>query len=196
MRRGAALAALAVLATADSAHAHAVIEGVTGFSGGFLHPLLVPAHLILLLALGLLAGQQDSSRRRLLIAAVLSAFAIAIGLVASAFAFPETQNAVLAILLLAGVLVATGRTWPVYLTAPVFAAGGIALVLDSVPALISIADTLLALAGTALSSALLLVSFAILAARCDESWQRIGIRILGSWAAASAILVLALRLAG
>ena len=40
------------------AHAHSPIEGIGDFYNGMLHPLLVPSHVLLLLALGLLRGQQ------------------------------------------------------------------------------------------------------------------------------------------
>jgi hypothetical protein len=54
--------------------------------------------------------------------------------------------------------------------------------------------TFLALIGTALSAMLLVVLLAALPPRFSRDWQRIGLRIVGSWIAASAVLVLALRL--
>jgi hypothetical protein len=55
-------------------------------------------------------------------------------------------------------------------------------------------DTLVALSGTAFSALVLFTLFATLSACLTRPWQQIGRRIIGSWAAASAILVLALRL--
>ncbi len=55
MRRAALAAVILCLATA-AAQAHTVIPGIGGFPGGLLHPLLVPAHALTLIALGLLAG--------------------------------------------------------------------------------------------------------------------------------------------
>ena len=54
--------------------------------------------------------------------------------------------------------------------------------------------TVLALAGTMITAAVTLILVAAITADRTRDWQRIGIRILGSWIAASAILVLALRL--
>jgi hypothetical protein len=58
--------------------------------------------------------------------------------------------------------------------------------------------TMLALLGTFITAVLALVLVAWFAAWVAAGrrhhWQRIGIRILGSWSAASAILVLALQL--
>jgi len=43
--------------------AHAPFIGVDGFYGGLLHPLLVPAHAMALLALGLLIAGAAGSRK-------------------------------------------------------------------------------------------------------------------------------------
>jgi urease accessory protein len=51
------------------------------------------------------------------------------------------------------------------------------------------------LAGTALGACLALAIIAACASRLRRSWQRVGMRIVGSWIAASAILVLALHFA-
>jgi urease accessory protein len=48
--------------------------------------------------------------------------------------------------------------------------------------------------GTWLGAVLVLVALAEVTARLTRHWQLIGLRVLGSWIAASAILVLALRL--
>ena len=49
---------------AESARAEAPMGGIEGFYGGLLRPILVPAHALGLLALGLFIGQQDSRDRR------------------------------------------------------------------------------------------------------------------------------------
>ena len=55
---------------------------------------------------------------------------------------------------------------------------------------------LLAFAGTAVGGVLLLSYVGGIAASLARPWQRIGIRIAGSWTAASAGIVLMLALAG
>jgi len=72
---------------------------------------------------------------------------------------------------------------------------GVALELDSVPQEISMLRTLLALGGTAIAALLIPAVLAALMTYLRRDWQRIGVRIVGSWIAASAILVLALRFA-
>jgi len=71
---------------------------------------------------------------------------------------------------------------------------GTALALDSPPQAVTIADAYATLAGTALGACAMLFVVATIAAHANADWQRLGVRILGSWIAASAILVLAVWL--
>jgi hypothetical protein len=96
---------------------------------------------------------------------------------------------------LAGLIVVLARPLPIALTGALIVTGGMALELDSVPAVISVQDTLLALAGTAFGAWLALLLVAVSTRNPTQDWQRIGVRVLGSWAAASAILVLTLKFA-
>jgi NADH-quinone oxidoreductase subunit M len=72
MRRAALAAVILCLATA-AAQAHTVVPGIGGFPGGLIHPLLVPAHTLSLIALGLLAGRFPSATQ----ARLLAVFAVA-----------------------------------------------------------------------------------------------------------------------
>jgi hydrogenase/urease accessory protein HupE len=49
---------LLVLCFPATVNAHTPIKGLEGLAAGVLHPLTTPAHLLVLLALGLLVGQQ------------------------------------------------------------------------------------------------------------------------------------------
>lgn len=189
-----AVIALGVFAGPRAAHAHVVIEGVSSFHGGLLHPLLVPAHALLLVALGLMAGQQSASSRRVLFAVFAAAAAGAIVAVTFAVAASDVDLIVLAAAGLAGLLAAAGRPLPLILPGALAAPAGGAIILDSVPAIVSTGETLLALAGTALAATLAPIIVASIAANPKHGWQRIGVRILAAWVAAAAILVLALRL--
>ena len=191
---GAALAAL-VVGFSDSASAHPVIQGVTGFPGGLLHPVLEPAHALSLVALGLMVGQQRAPHRMPLMVAFAGALLAAILLVVFAFAVTEAGTVLLACGGLAGLLVALARPLPIALTGALIVIAGVALELDSVPAIISVQDTLLALAGTAFGAWLALMVVAGSTLDPKREWQRVGVRVLGSWAAASVILVLTLKFA-
>ncbi len=166
---------------------------MTSFLGGLLHPLAVPAHALALLALGLLIGQQ---RARF---APFAAFVAGLGagLAALAFAVGATSAAdvLLAGAALAGLLVALARPLPTLVSALVAVIAGLALALDSPPEVTSLAAATVMLIGTGLGACLALAIVVVGASYVTRDWQRIGIRIVGSWIAASAILVLALRFA-
>jgi len=179
----------------DAASAHDVIGGVGGFYGGLLHPVLVPAHILSLVALGLLIGQQAPPGRKALLAVFAALLIAGIAVVVAAFAAEDMDLAILGVAAIAGVAVALARPLPVTVAALLLVIAGVALELDSVPQEISMLRTLLALGGTAIAALLIPAVLAALMTYLRRDWQRIGVRIVGSWIAASAILVLALRFA-
>jgi urease accessory protein len=171
---------------------------MSAFVGGLLHPLAVPAHVLALLALGLLIGQQRAAR----LVVPLAAFAagLAAGLAALAFGVGQTSapNLLLAAAAFTGLLVALARPLPALAGAPLAAIVGIALGLDSPPNVISISAATTMLIGTGVGATIALAIVALCArsaANARHIASRTGVRILGSWTAASAVLVLALRLA-
>jgi hydrogenase/urease accessory protein HupE len=184
------LVLLAFLALAGPAAAHAVF-GVTGFGGGILHSLAVPSHLMAVLVLGLLIGQQRWGFGMPLLFAV--AVCGGLGVIARGAVPMLAEETLLAAAAAIGILVASG--WPVLwvVGAGLAAVAGFALALDSPPEAVTLAEANLTLLGTALSAVALLIAVAQAVMRLQQSWQRIGVRIGGSWIAASAILVLALR---
>jgi urease accessory protein len=190
-----ALIAAALVLLAAPAQAHPPPLGIPGYFGGFLHPMFVPAHLMAVLALGLLIGQQRPQWGK----AALAAYVLALlaGLTAIAFAFvPERAGeAVLACAAVCGALTAAAPRLHGAIGGALAALTGLALALDSPPEVVSLREANLMLLGTAVGGTLLLLAIAGVAARLTRDWQRIGIRIAGSWIAASAVLVLALRFA-
>ena len=164
---------------------------MSGLIGGLLHPLALPAHILALLALGLLIGQQ---RGHLVPLAAFFAGLLA-GLSALAFAVATTSaaNVLLATTAVSGLLVALAHPLPAFVSAPIAAIAGIALGLDSPPDAIVIAAAVAMLIGTGIGAGLTVTIVAAGTSCLGRAWQRIGVRILGSWIAASAILVLALR---
>jgi urease accessory protein len=182
---------LVALTAADVAVAHAPMgEGV---SGGLLHPYLVPAHAMSLVALGLFIGrQQDHGIPLLAFAAALIA-----GLVALTFAIGEMPAAELLLgnTTLVGVLLAAAWTPPKPLVWIIAAVTGATIALDSPPETISVQEADLMLLGTGLGALSALGAVVGGAGYLTRPWQRLGVRIVGSWIAASAILVLALTLA-
>jgi hydrogenase/urease accessory protein HupE len=159
---------------------------------GVLHPLTLPAHVVVLMALGLLIGTQRAWLS-------LAAFAVGLvgGLVAIALGTGETPalDILLGATAVAGALVALAQPLPAAATAGVATVAGAALGLDSPPEAISIFAATLMLIGTGIGACAVLILTSTVAGRLMREWQRIGLRIIGSWIAASAILVLALRFA-
>jgi urease accessory protein len=127
-------------------------------------------------------------------AAYVAAVLIGLGAIALAYVPRFAQESLLAATAVTGLMLALARPWPVAGGMALAAASGLALALDSPPEAITLHEANLALAGTAAAAAAALWALAWLSARLHRHWQRTGARILGSWIAASAILVLALRL--
>lgn len=194
MRRAALSAALLVLLP-GSVQAHVVIPGVGGFTGGALHPLLVLSHALALIGLGLLAGLQRPHMRLLLIAMFIAGMIAAFVPVSFAFASDRAELFVLALAIISGLTLAAFPRVSATLPAILAALTGAAILFDSVPAVPSVAETVLGLCGTALAATAMLALLAFGSAALPAFWPRYGVRVAGSWIAASAILVLVLRLA-
>src|SRR5262245_40242114 len=165
---------------------------------GLLQPLVLPAHALALLAFGLLIGQQRAPWRLLALAAFVTGLAGGLAAIALAVGQTPAANFLLAAAGFAGLLVAIGRPPPALACTLLAAVAGVALGLDSPPEAISIAVATTMLIGTALGASVALALVVAGATYVDaQKWvaPRIGMRVLGSWIAASALLVLALRFA-
>jgi urease accessory protein len=191
-RRG--LLALALVLVAGPALAHPPPLGIPGFFGGLLHPLFVPAHVLAIAGLALLIGTQSEWGRGAPFAYIA---AIAAGLAAMTFGIvPRGMGVALLVSGLGtGALVALARPLPEAAGIVIAGATAIAIALDSPPEVISLREANLMLIGTGFGATILLILIVECASRLKRPWLRIGVRILGSWIAASAILVLALQIA-
>jgi urease accessory protein len=163
--------------------------------GGLLHPLLTPTHALGLLGLGLLIGQQPAKKR--LLPVMLFALALAAGLVALALAVGETAagTVLLAGIAASGALVAAALPLPLLVPGALAAVMGTAIGLDSPPQVISYQGAIVTLIGTGLGATIVLALVIAGCARMARDWQQIGVRVLGSWTAASALLAIAVRFA-
>ena len=165
---------------------------VDGFAVGLLHPLIVPAHVLALLGLALMISRQTQRRATVL--------AFGVGLIGGLWALTagvgETpaNTVLLAGAAIAGLGAASG--WPVraVIGAPLAIVIGASIGLDSPPHATSLRMANATLGGTAFGGVAALGVIAAAAARLRRGWPAVGVRVLGSWVAASAILVLALRL--
>jgi urease accessory protein len=173
-----------------SAYAHSPIAGVGHFYGGMLHPLLVPAHLIALIVMGLWLAQQGPASG---IAVVATVLAVPVGMVLGATT--GWQKAEIVILALAAaVAVAVGAAREVPWTCHALAGtllGGM-LGVDSLPDGLTGRALWMSLGGTWLAILLGLSCVMALSDLAVRPWMKIGLRVVASWLAAAAILVLAL----
>jgi urease accessory protein len=161
------------------------------FLDGFINPLTTPAHVLTLLVLALLLAGQPQRLKGVLIFAL----ALATGFVAIVLAVETTPARIvlLAVAVALGAMVAAA--WALKpLTWLLAAIAGVALALDSPPQAVMITEAYATLAGTAVGACAMLLLVAAVASHAKADWQRLGVRIVGSWIAASSILVLAVQL--
>lgn len=183
-----------LLASPALAWAHSPVPGLGRFYNGMLHPVLAPAALIALVALGLLIGQRSLVRSRGPVLAFVAM--LALGLVAGS-QWPGL-NADTALLLLG--LLSAGcalAAWPPPHLALLLLAGcsGMAAGLGLADMAVG-AGRWVVIAGTWLGAAFLALGVAAIAELSHRAWQRIATRVVASWLAASALLVLGLQWAG
>jgi urease accessory protein len=173
-----------------------LILDAPGFAAGFVHPLLAPAHLLSLIGLGLLAGGAVGRATIIIVAAF--ALSLAGGLGAIAWGAGETPaNGVLFLAAgVCGAIAALGLPAPTWLAVPVALVIGCAVGLDSPPDAISLREAVWTLIGTGCGAvAALVLMMGIVAVIRRAEWV-IALRVAGSWLAAIAMLVLALRWRG
>ena len=196
MRRLARFAlALLALLPIEEAGAHPPFAGATGFLGGLLHPLFVPAHALAVLGLGLLIGQQGPHWRWSLPVAYAAGLGSGFAAMILAFAPQFGGEVLLAVAAIDGALIALARPVPALVGCVLALVVGIALALDSPPGGISVRDANVTLLGTFCGAVMLLWAVLEVARMLRRDWQRLGVRIVGSWIAASAVLVLSWKFA-
>ena len=163
------------------------------FLAGLLHPLLLPAHGLALIGLAALAG---SAKWR---SWSIATFALGIvgGLVAVARGIGETpaNDVLLAAAAICGLATAALPHVPAWIAVLSALVVGAAIGLDSPPEVISLRDAVLMLAGVGCGGIVAFGLLATIAGAAAQLWQGVPLRVAGSWIAAIAVLVLALRLA-
>jgi hypothetical protein len=165
---------------------------MSAFIGG-VWDFFVPTHLLAIAALGLLTGQ---SRFPVLLVAIFAAGLLG-GALAVASAMREVPSATMLLIVAAVVaaLVVVGRPVPLFIAACLTGAVGLFVPINAPPHEITISSAITAQIGLAAAALVTMGVVTLIAANTTRPWQRIGVRIAGSWIAASTILVLVLRLA-
>lgn len=189
--RHALVLAAALAVVPRSAWAHAPVPGVGAFWNGVLHPVLVPLHLLALVGAGLVLGQNAPRASRIALPLFGAALAVAI----FAAGPVGTQGpALLAVSVAAGLLAALGRAG-VLPTAALSTAAAVAIGLDSGSAETVSASAWLTTIGSLTGCLVVVVLAGGLAAASAASWQRIAVRVAGSWIAAASLIALTLAVA-
>ncbi len=173
------------------ARAHAPIAGLGGFYNGLLHPLLVPGHLLSLVAAGLLIGRRE--RHRAIAALIGVPPALVAGLVVAALGLlPPSDALPMAVAAVLGVAVALDVQPPAVALRLAALAAGFVVGWDSGADEPGLRAAALSGAGVVLGAFYVAVVAAALALARRHPWQDIAVRVAGSWIAASALMVLAL----
>ncbi len=186
---------LLLLAGPTTVHAHGNIKWSDEYIGGLLHPLTNPAHVLILLGLGLWLGQHQPLKLKtpMIILASFSAFALVFTVIG------RIESVYPPILTCIALGIGTFIAWQKQLPAPaanaVFAAAALAIGCDSGFESESARAVFKSLLGTWLAMNLFVVVVAIHTETfAKREWQKIGVRVLGSWIIAISFLVLAFSL--
>ena len=166
---------------------------MAGFGSGLVHPLITPAHLLLLIGLGLWLGQRPPLRVRAAMYYFAPLSAVGLLLTTQLSLAPAWQVLLPGMALCVAVLVASSRPALAWMQATLAAVAGMALGLDSgVDAGAPGSAVAVTLLGTWIALNVLLVNLAHYTSLLPQrKWASIGVRIAGSWIAAICVLVLA-----
>ncbi|MCB1744412.1 MAG: HupE/UreJ family protein [Gammaproteobacteria bacterium] len=195
LRRG-SWGGIAIVAS-PAASAHTAGDGAGAFYAGLGHLFSDPAHVLLLLAIGLGLGLRPSPTARFGTWSFCLTLLVGLG---AAFGFgllPGLDRLLLALAAVTALsLVVVGAVLPGWAVLGMASLSGLAIGLDSAPPDGPWQASLMMLSGTLLGALMGVVYVVVIVGYFQKPWQRIGVRVAGSWIAASALLVLALRFAG
>jgi urease accessory protein len=184
------IVAFAVALTATAAHAHGSLPGSGGFYAGALHPLVALEHLLLLLALGLQLGSAPDGPARAPLIALAGALGTGLLLGLAGLAWPAAPLGILTGAVLAGAALAAGAPLGGPALALLAAAAGLATGLDTgVPS-----ATWTPQAGVFLGVFLIVLNAMAAASVARRPPWGIAVRVVGSWVAAAALMMLAMHI--
>ena len=186
---------IALLLASQGAAAHGSVQGLGNFFSGVVHPLFEPAHLIVLIGLGLMLGQRGLARTHPAVPCFIGGSVL--GLAAAGLGWtPSTDAPLLALSVLAGLAVATAVSIPPAVCALAAGLVGLGVGLGSAPEATAGSARIVMLAGTAVGGCVWMLNVVGLVHEVRRAWLLVLVRVAGSWITASAVLVLALWVAG
>lgn len=177
----------------QEALAHGVLKGVGDFYAGLLHPIVVPAELLSIVATALLVGRSGLAACRRGIPVLAAGVAVGLGL-ASVVSTSGMTTPLVVVALIAGTIVTAGQRVPPWVAAGLAAVAGTALGIDAAPEAKPQVAAFTSGVATLVGSTALVTIVAALALRMEKHWQRIATQVAGSWITAWAMLYFAYQL--
>ena len=174
--------------------AHSPISGIGNFYNGFLHPFFIPSQLMLVFANGLFLGQYGI--KNIQTPFLVFILSITLALIFTSFVDDiKIEKPILILSMLIGFLIALNYNKSISLHILLSVLSGFLLGLDSTQEELFAKDKFLALSGSLVSIIVLsLYTIALSDYFNKKEWQKIVIRIFGSWISAASVMVLALSL--
>ena len=186
------LIALLVLLTPQLAAAHSPIKGVSDFYNGLLHPFFSIPHILIVLSLGILLGQQLESKGTTISLAFAVSLAVGLGCATASIGFPAETYLLIGAGIL-GLLLILSRPLPQWTYILITVVMGLLMGIDFYSDTAKSKGSMNTGTGVTLYFCFLyLLLFSENFGK--KKWQQIGIRVLGSWITACAMLVLSLSL--
>lgn len=192
MRRSAGAGAVLLVLTAGPSAAHGNLQGVGDFYAGLLHPLVVAAEALTLVAVALALATSGRAACRAGLPALALGLGIGLAIGVGQTLPPELATPALLAIALAGAgAVTAGLRLPAPLAAGLALLGGVAVGVDAAPEPAALPARLIASGATILGAAAAVTLVVGLVLGRERHWQRVAVRVAGSWIAASAILYFA-----
>ena len=167
------------------------------FMKGLYHPMMVPAHLVMLFALGLLPGQQGWQTFRIVVPAFVLVLVTALLITRYQTAAWNAELVLLPLAAITGLLVIFKWNWSLFVPLTIAVLVAIVIGMDSVvpriPGL-QVAKIYAHLSGSAVFASALLIIISVIALALRNLLDGVILRILGAWSTAGAILVVTLLL--
>lgn len=184
--------AAAWLCASPVAHAHTATKGVGDVTNGLLHPLLMPSHLLILVALGLYGAQRSSRRsiRPLVVFAISAVAGLALTIPNWIPGVPPLALSIVALVI--SILVALRAPLPIPVSSAIYAIAALTVTLDSGVEQGPFDAVLGTLFGTFCAVLAVVTTTSYYLGQCPrKNWIKIAIRVLASWIAAIAVLMIA-----
>ncbi len=177
------------------ASAHSPIPGIGRFYSGALHPLVVAPHLMALITLGLLIGQRGFAAAGYASVALIATLAGGLLLVGTGNG-ASTDTLLLICTVIVALLVIAARPYPPTVLGLAAGVVGLTVGLGSDPEGVAGQARWVFLGGVLAGASLCCLWFAAMTEFATRPWLKIAVRVVASWLAASALLVLALSWVG